>query len=192
ALRGRSRDLRGGGHGARCGDRPDRGDGRRGAGPAFGSGAARARETGDRDRRPLAAVRARARARDRSGDPRAPVARDVGPPDAAAVADRLLGRAWHLPRSGDRRPDRGSDPARRGRRPDRAPDAVPARGHRAPGLSGAVGYNRAPNPIESPDVAAPAGRDAAPRSPLDMISTGELKKGVAIELDGELWQILDY
>ena len=25
-----------------------------------------------------------------------------------------------------------------------------------------------------------------------MISTGELKKGVAIELDGELWQILDY
>jgi elongation factor P len=26
----------------------------------------------------------------------------------------------------------------------------------------------------------------------DMISTGELKKGVAIELDGELWQILDY
>ncbi len=27
---------------------------------------------------------------------------------------------------------------------------------------------------------------------LDMISTGELKKGVAIELDGELWQILDY
>ncbi len=27
---------------------------------------------------------------------------------------------------------------------------------------------------------------------LDMISTGELKKGVTIELDGELWQILDY
>ncbi len=25
-----------------------------------------------------------------------------------------------------------------------------------------------------------------------MISTGELKKGVAIELDGDLWQILDY
>ena len=25
-----------------------------------------------------------------------------------------------------------------------------------------------------------------------MISTGELKKGVVIELDGELWQILDY
>ena len=25
-----------------------------------------------------------------------------------------------------------------------------------------------------------------------MISTGELKKGVAIQLDGELWQILDY
>jgi elongation factor P len=31
-----------------------------------------------------------------------------------------------------------------------------------------------------------------PRSDSDMISTGELKKGVAIELDGELWQILDY
>ena len=25
-----------------------------------------------------------------------------------------------------------------------------------------------------------------------MISTGELRKGVAIELDGELWQVLDY
>ena len=25
-----------------------------------------------------------------------------------------------------------------------------------------------------------------------MISTGELRKGVVIELDGELWQILDY
>src|SRR3989442_9087747 len=25
-----------------------------------------------------------------------------------------------------------------------------------------------------------------------MISTGELRKGAAIELDGELWQILDY
>src|SRR3970040_489416 len=25
-----------------------------------------------------------------------------------------------------------------------------------------------------------------------MISTGELRKGVAIELDGDLWQILDY
>src|SRR3954447_16501188 len=25
-----------------------------------------------------------------------------------------------------------------------------------------------------------------------MMSTGELKKGAAIELDGELWQILDY
>src|SRR6476646_5934668 len=25
-----------------------------------------------------------------------------------------------------------------------------------------------------------------------MISTGDLKKGIAIELDGELWQILDY
>ena len=36
---------------------------------------------------------------------------------------------------------------------------------------------------------APAGR---PGAPPEMISTGELKKGVAIELDGELWQILDY
>ena len=25
-----------------------------------------------------------------------------------------------------------------------------------------------------------------------MISTGELKKGVVIELEGDLWQILDY
>ncbi|HEY5488021.1 MAG TPA: elongation factor P, partial [Candidatus Limnocylindrales bacterium] len=25
-----------------------------------------------------------------------------------------------------------------------------------------------------------------------MISTGDLRKGVAIELDGDLWQILDY
>jgi elongation factor P len=25
-----------------------------------------------------------------------------------------------------------------------------------------------------------------------MISTGELRKGVVIELDGDLWQILDY
>ena len=32
----------------------------------------------------------------------------------------------------------------------------------------------------------------APGAHPDMISTGELKKGVAIELDGELWQILDY
>jgi elongation factor P len=31
-----------------------------------------------------------------------------------------------------------------------------------------------------------------PQEPTRMISTGELKKGVAIELDGELWQILDY
>jgi elongation factor P len=35
-------------------------------------------------------------------------------------------------------------------------------------------------------------RPAAPGAHPDMISTGELKKGVAIELDGELWQILDY
>src|SRR5215210_5782652 len=33
---------------------------------------------------------------------------------------------------------------------------------------------------------------SVPGAHLDMISTGELKKGVAIELDGELWQILDY
>src|SRR5512135_1293430 len=29
-------------------------------------------------------------------------------------------------------------------------------------------------------------------SPASMISTGELRKGVVIELDGDLWQILDY
>src|SRR6478752_4889385 len=39
---------------------------------------------------------------------------------------------------------------------------------------------------------APLGAGRPSRSPPDMISTGELKKGVAIELDGELWQILDY
>jgi elongation factor P len=39
----------------------------------------------------------------------------------------------------------------------------------------------------------PAGRGPAAQEPTStMISTGELKKGVAIELDGELWQILDY
>jgi translation elongation factor P/translation initiation factor 5A len=42
---------------------------------------------------------------------------------------------------------------------------------------------------------AATSRDASPspqERPTHMISTGELKKGVAIELDGELWQILDY
>jgi elongation factor P len=47
-----------------------------------------------------------------------------------------------------------------------------------------------------PDVTrGPAGPRALRRDPgahPDMISTGELRKGVAIELDGELWQILDY
>jgi elongation factor P len=40
--------------------------------------------------------------------------------------------------------------------------------------------------------ACPRQRDAPQEPHLDMISTGELKKGVAIELDGDLWQILDY
>ncbi len=46
----------------------------------------------------------------------------------------------------------------------------------------------------NPRFAVPTGarRDPTPWSPPAMISTGELKKGVAIELDGELWQILDY
>ena len=39
---------------------------------------------------------------------------------------------------------------------------------------------------------APSGAADPPGADPDMISTGELKKGVAIELDGELWQILDY
>jgi elongation factor P len=45
-----------------------------------------------------------------------------------------------------------------------------------------------------PRFGAPDGQGAvAPQEPTnDMISTGELRKGVAIELDGELWQILDY
>ena len=70
---------------------------------------------------------------------------------------------------------------------------------RAPGASRdrSVGLLRS-SPIHNRDLAGmrvlalldpPA---VAPRSPLDMISTGELRKGVAIELDGELWQILDY
>src|SRR5437867_10894380 len=42
-------------------------------------------------------------------------------------------------------------------------------------------------------MACPPMRGGPARSPTpDMISTGELRKGVAIELDGELWQILDY
>jgi len=36
------------------------------------------------------------------------------------------------------------------------------------------------------------GRATAPLQSAPMISTGELRKGVAIELDGDLWQILDY
>jgi elongation factor P len=35
-------------------------------------------------------------------------------------------------------------------------------------------------------------RDPTHTEPTDMISTGELRKGVTIELDNELWQILDY
>jgi elongation factor P len=52
-------------------------------------------------------------------------------------------------------------------------------------------YNRGTVPI------IPAAREPAPGSPTQeplttMISTGDLRKGVAIELDGDLWQILDY
>ena len=42
-----------------------------------------------------------------------------------------------------------------------------------------------------PDTRPPA--RSPPQEPIPhMISTGELRKGVTIELDGELWQILDY
>src|SRR5215204_5309682 len=45
---------------------------------------------------------------------------------------------------------------------------------------------QAPHPVGARPVGLPPGAHD------HMISTGELKKGVAIELDGELWQILDY
>ena len=94
---------------------------------------------------------------------------------AAAVADGVLGRARDLPRGRDRRPDRGPRPARRRRRPGRAPDAVPARGHRRSGLmrrrvragppeSSPVRYNPRPNRPRTPASARPR-RAAPPRSP---------------------------
>jgi elongation factor P len=44
-------------------------------------------------------------------------------------------------------------------------------------------------PVSTPSAAPIAGRyQEFP----DMISTGDLRKGAVIELDGELWQILDY
>jgi elongation factor P len=56
-----------------------------------------------------------------------------------------------------------------------------------------VGYNPAtPQDLDRASP-RPAARPSVHQEPdHDMISTGDLKKGVAIELDGELWQILDY
>jgi elongation factor P len=59
------------------------------------------------------------------------------------------------------------------------------------GKAGALGYNRATT-IEPAAGAVGAPRVPAQEPPNPMISTGELRKGVAIELDGDLWQILDY
>jgi elongation factor P len=44
----------------------------------------------------------------------------------------------------------------------------------------------------APNEAAAPTNPTTPETVHLMISTGELRKGVAIELDGELWQILDY
>ena len=92
------------------------------------------------------------------------------------------------------------DPAQRRLR---AADALPARGHRRRRLAAAPVHSAATSRSaaagsESP---APTSSDQLPRSASSrhlegaitpMISTGDLKKGIAIELDGELWQILDY
>jgi elongation factor P len=49
------------------------------------------------------------------------------------------------------------------------------------------------HPVHGLGPGLPGARFAAKPGAIDhMISTGELRKGVAIELDGELWQILDY
>jgi elongation factor P len=61
----------------------------------------------------------------------------------------------------------------------------------APAVQGWLGYNRLTDP-QALGHARTRRPLADPRSPLPMISTGELRKGVAIELDGDLWQILDY
>jgi elongation factor P len=58
-----------------------------------------------------------------------------------------------------------------------------------------LGYNFALQSIKTAVLACPrdrrtAGEQAEPIH--TMISTGELRKGVTIELDNELWQILDY
>ena len=117
------------------------------------------------------------------------------PDDAAAAPDGVLGRARDLPRGRDRRPDRGPRRDRRRGRPGRADDALPARGRRRRLTEAAVGYDSGrPHDLDRRVRARrsqPARRPTT-RSPAHMISTGELRKGVAIELDGELWQILDY
>ena len=79
----------------------------------------------------------------------------------------------------------------------RAPDAVPARapgpGRRlTPGSSATIGLDPRPSDLAGRASRSRTRRPSRPGARHDMISTGELRKGVAIELDGELWQILDY
>ena len=76
----------------------------------------------------------------------------------------------------------------------RTADAIPERGPGRRRLS-PVCYDFRPSITASsagarPTIAAPSPADHQEFQ--HMISTGELRKGVAIELDGELWQILDY
>jgi len=68
---------------------------------------------------------------------------------------------------------------------DGTPDGIPSAVHGA--SSGTIRADTPPTRAGAP--ACPAGPAGAPDR---MISTGELRKGVVIELDGDLWQILDY
>jgi elongation factor P len=52
-------------------------------------------------------------------------------------------------------------------------------------------YNQPTSP-EAFGARRESARARSKERPTPMISTGELRKGVAIELDGDLWQILDY
>ena len=65
--------------------------------------------------------------------------------------------------------------------PARSASSAPDGGPRVAPLESAVAAGR--RPADSP---------AQRRHTTHMISTGDLRKGIAIELDGELWQILDY
>ena len=86
--------------------------------------------------------------------------------DAAAGS---LERLTALPARGHRR-----------RRLDRWPRHPPRCGSLGQAIRGSRPSRRHPDPARTEKHAPP------------MISTGDLQKGIAIELDGELWQILDY